>query len=242
MLRFILILLLNLHFTLTIHWVGDFSQFSSWNIKFAYLTENRQIVKDPLGGTETVLKVKYPAGSYSTATQKGGTGFFVYPFPNITTGHVSLEYDVLFPLDFEFVLGGKIPGLFGGRHTCSGGDTALDCWSGRLMWGKNGGGFGYFYLPKTAPHLPEFCALTDDAQCKQKYGFSLKGDKYFEKGKWTRVKETVKLNTPGQANGRILIEINGIPKFDFNKVIFRTTNNVPVHGFAFETCKKKNFF
>ena len=114
-----------LNYTNSLIWYGNFADFVNWNIKFSYLAENRQVVNDPLGGSDKVLKVKYPAGSYSThPTQKGyfnnniianigikinilkgGTGFFIYPYENMTIDHASLEYEVLFPLDFDFVKG-----------------------------------------------------------------------------------------------------------------------------------------
>ena len=38
------------------------------------------------------------------------------------------------PASFEYIQGGKLPGLYGGREECSGGDEAADCWSARFMW------------------------------------------------------------------------------------------------------------
>jgi hypothetical protein len=32
--------------------------------------------------------------------------------------NVSFEYSVFFPDDFDFALGGKLPGLYGGRTAC----------------------------------------------------------------------------------------------------------------------------
>jgi len=60
--------------------------------------------------------------------------------------NVTLTYDVFFPVDFDWVLAGKLPGLYGGREGCSGGDDAQDCFSTRLMWRKDG--FGELYLVK----------------------------------------------------------------------------------------------
>ncbi|KAF8823747.1 hypothetical protein HHX47_DHR9000532 [Lentinula edodes] len=38
------------------------------------------------------------------------------------------------------LMGGKLPGLYGGRQGCSGGDAAVDCFSTRPMWRKDGQG------------------------------------------------------------------------------------------------------
>lgn len=37
-------------------------------------------------------------------------------------------------------MGGKLPGLYGGKKGCSGGDTAEDCFSSRLMFRTGGMG------------------------------------------------------------------------------------------------------
>ena len=48
---------------------------------------------------------------------------------NSTT--VMLEYSVYFPKNFDFVKGGKLPGLYGGPANCTGGNAVLDCFSAR---------------------------------------------------------------------------------------------------------------
>ena len=236
--KIILLLTLNLNLIYCATWFGNFSSFSSWNIRHSNLAEMRDIVNDPKGGPDKVLRVKYSAGSYWTSPSKGGTQFYIYPLENIVTGHVSFEFEVLFPSNFDFVKGGKLPGLFGGRPGCSGGDSALDCFSGRFMWGPSSSGYCYLYIPKNVAHLPEFCQLTGFPKCDQQYGFGLAGRaNYFPKDKWNKIKETIKLNTPGQANGRLTISVNGNQIFDYDKIIFRTTNSISINGIMFETCK-----
>ena len=63
----------------------------------------------------------------------------------------------MFGAEFEFVKGGKLPGLYGGhsrwrwgwggRCRCSGGAEVGDCWSLRFMWRRDGQGEVYAYLP-----------------------------------------------------------------------------------------------
>jgi hypothetical protein len=141
---FLSYLLLNLHVVYSLVWIGDFAKFSTWKIENSYNDGNRQVVNDPKGGNDKVLKVKYPAGSVSNrpGLMKGGTGFYVYPFGTQKVSHAIFEYDVLFPKDFDFVKGGKLPGMFGGRisPSCSGGDDAHDCFTARFMFDKDAGG------------------------------------------------------------------------------------------------------
>ena len=77
----------------------------------------------------------------------GGAGFYMDGKIPITT-EVWLEYKIYFCSSFDFVKGGKLPGLYGGRHHCSGGDAATDCFSARLMWRRNGDGEVYMYIPR----------------------------------------------------------------------------------------------
>jgi hypothetical protein len=54
--------------------------------------------------------------------------------------NVSFSYGVFFPVGFDFVKGGKLPGLFGGKKACSGGAAAEDCFSMRMMFRTGGKG------------------------------------------------------------------------------------------------------
>ena len=51
--------------------------------------------------------------------------------------------------NYEFVQGGKLPGLFGGSVSCGGGANAaeLGCFSTRLMWRREGDAELYLYAP-----------------------------------------------------------------------------------------------
>ena len=92
-------------------------------------------------------------------------------------------------------------------------------------------------MPKLAPHLPEFCQLTGYPTCSQEYGFGIAGKaNYFPKDRWNKIKEIVKLNTPGQANGALTIFVNDVQIFTYDKIIYRLTNNIPINGIMFDTC------
>jgi hypothetical protein len=80
-------------------WYGDFANFKQWNITSSIRENMREVVKDPLGSGDMVLKVLYPRGSYAGGLP-GGTAF-VLKMQN--TDHASLEYDLLFPQSFDFV-------------------------------------------------------------------------------------------------------------------------------------------
>lgn len=94
---------------------------------------------------EVSLQLLYPKGSVNPGRKpQGGMEFYASPLEVHTARTVTLRYSVYFPKDFTWVLGGKLPGLYGGHSGCSGGNAALDCFSTRLMWRQ--GGIGELYL------------------------------------------------------------------------------------------------
>lgn len=67
----------------------------------------------------------------------------------IQRDELTLKYDIKMKENYEFVKGGKLPGLFGGATSCSGGANAADlgCFSTRLMWRRDGDAELYLYAP-----------------------------------------------------------------------------------------------
>lgn len=145
------------------YWLGNAAQMSTWHIQNVWL-RHYNVTDDPKGGDDKVIRVNFPKGSVNA--YGGGIGFSVFPFPKMGFLNVTLEYDLYIPPEFEWVLGGKLPGLAGNLY-CGGGSTAMNCFSARFMWAPKGDGFVYLYIPKDAPHLPEFCQLTNYKDCNR---------------------------------------------------------------------------
>ncbi len=207
--------------------------------------KNREFVKD---GNRHVLKVKYPKGTttptskFNPKGKRGGTGFYAEPLPlNILAKakQVSLEYSVYFPPKFNFVRGGKLPGLYGGSGNargCSGGSSASDCYSARVMWRKNGDGELYLYTPKAAKQHGDYKKIPPSTHCNPGYGDSIaRGSFKFAAGGWTRVRITVVLNSPGKQNGVIRLHANGKEVVKFDKIVWRTNDRVVTKGIMFQT-------
>ncbi|KAJ7118968.1 hypothetical protein C8R44DRAFT_878495 [Mycena epipterygia] len=157
----------------------------------------------------TAMQLLYPADSVNPAAKpQGGAEFYATPLDIAPADSVTMGYSVFFPDDFDWVKAGKLPGLFGGRMACSGGDAALDCFSTRLMWRPRGEGELYLYAPKDK-QTDALCAAQGSV-CDAAYGFSIgRGSFTWFAGGWTTVSQTVKLNTPGKQDGVFWLYVNG---------------------------------
>ncbi|KAF8842631.1 hypothetical protein BDN67DRAFT_1035498 [Paxillus ammoniavirescens] len=157
----------------------------------------------------SILQLVYPAHSVNPGSKPaGGADFYAAPLNLTAARNVTLEYSVFFPADFDWVKGGKLPGLYGGHTGCSGGSSAKDCFSTRLMWRPNGVGELYLYAPKDKQSE----ALCADPQsvCDSSYGFSVgRGSFSFTAGDWTNLRQNVVLNTPGQQDGVFTLLVDG---------------------------------
>ena len=134
----------------------------------------------------------------------------------VDLGRACLEYGIYLPKDFSFQRGGKLPGLFGG-HPIAGGrrSDGHNGFSLRLMWRSGGQGEVYAYVPKHPPGR----------------GLSIeRGAWRFERGRWTRISQEVVLNTPGKANGRLRIRIDGRLVVDRGGLTFRRRPGLGVSG------------
>jgi len=174
---------------------------------------------------ESALRVSYPAGSASARAQRLGESGFggaqVYLLlRNGPVDSLHLRYCLRFPVGFDFVKGGKLPGLFGG--TVTSGQHIPDGtngWSTRYMWRRGGAGEVYAYLPSSITH-----------------GTSLgRGSWSVTPGRWQSIEQSVRLNTPGNADGEITVWLDGQKVFSQTQVVFRTTASLHIDGVFFSS-------
>lgn len=182
----------------------------------------RVVESEPL---DRALEVRFPRGSASpevhreTGAPEGGAQFYA----RLLSGPVqaaTLRYAVRFPDGFDFVRGGKLPGLYGGTAT-SGGRTPSgdDGFSTRYMWRSDGMGEVYAYLPES-----------------EEVGTSLgRGDWTWPTGRWVLTEQEVVLNTPGRADGRLTVRIDGRQVLRLVDLEFRDDADVRVDGLFFST-------
>ncbi|KIJ18898.1 polysaccharide lyase family 14 protein [Paxillus involutus ATCC 200175] len=191
------------------------------------------------GGTSfpgPVLQVTYPAGSYS----EGSGGAQWYSLWNTTDGSsfnsMVLSYEIAFDSSFQWVQGGKLPGLRGGSdvYGCSGGvePNGTDCFSTRLMWRKNGAGEVYAYML-----TPNNLCSDNNILCNSDYGVSIsRGSFGFAAGQWSRVTLLVQMNNPPDvANGNVVFYFNDVLALTQSNLQFRSATDVDIGGIFFST-------
>ncbi|KAG0139553.1 hypothetical protein CROQUDRAFT_54546 [Cronartium quercuum f. sp. fusiforme G11] len=178
----------------------------------------------------SVIQVRYPLGSINPANKnapQGGMGFYASPLNISHATNVTFSYSVFFPKDFQFVKGGKLPGLYGGKTGCSGGVNSDNCFSTRLMFRERGMGELYLYAPKNKQG-PNVCKTPPTSYCNGEYGYSIgRGAWNFTPGAWTDVRQDIWLNTNGLPNGGFNVWVNGKLVMSANDAYYRNDEKSP---------------
>ncbi|KAF8578466.1 polysaccharide lyase family 14 protein [Ramaria rubella] len=190
----------------------------------------------------------YRKGSYKPSGEiKGGFGFYVKgpegewrnKLPD--SSEIVVAYAVRFQEDFDFIKGGKLPGIFGGEgdkaFKCTGGrkEDRCSCFDLRLMWRPDGQGELYAYLPISESNTRRLLAVPRSHQ-NVDFGFSVgRGSFKFQPGEWTTVAERVKLNRPGRDDGEIELWVDGVSVIKATGLILRETERSTFQGLHFQT-------
>ncbi len=196
-----------------------------WHLGFK--EERVSVVQDDNKGK--AIKVTFPAHQYGS----GGAAAFLNDLSfgvgferNFEELYVS--YDVKFAEDFDFVRGGKLPGLCGynvtqapqdGCNTGGGFPTGYDGWSARGMWRENGILENYVY------HADQFYEYGDDELWNVKA----------ERGKWHSFQHRIVLNSVGEANGIVEAWFDGVKVLSANNMLYRKTADIGINLFYFST-------
>lgn len=164
------------------------------------------------------LRVNFALGKIGP--EAGGAGWRM-PFGKHETAEMS--YTLRFSKDFDFVKGGKLPGLCGGPENVSGGRLAngQNGFSARLMWRRDGRGEAYVY------HKNQ----------KGDYGdsFAFPSDFRFPTDTPVKVRLAVSMNTPGKRNGALRVWIDEKLLVERSDMEWRSVDSFGVDGLYFET-------
>ncbi|MEE9351182.1 MAG: heparin lyase I family protein [Thiotrichaceae bacterium] len=197
-------------------WVQHYSDWSGpkWQMGRNLVT----VVEGDEAYSGKSLKLKYKKGVSSC---KGRKRCIFWPV-NLGAKLDKLYYGYRFKLseDFDFVKGGKLPGISGGKPS-SGGSTpnGKDVWSVRMMWDGKGRLVQYVYHPDQPG----------------KYGdvMFFEGQEPIERGLWHTVQTLVELNTPGEKNGRIVSWLDGKKVLIREDMRFRDIKGLEIDRFQF---------
>ncbi len=175
------------------------------------------IVEDADKTRGKVLEVIYPKAA--VGPRVGGAQFVVPLNPG---SQYTLSYDFCLSEDFDFRLGGKMPGLTSGGSKYTGGHKPDQGqgWSARFMWREDGEMVVYLYsvdmkgewgddYPLQMPHL--------------------------ERARWYHVKQRVTLNSPEGRDGRIEVWVDGASVLDLQNLRLRIGEQGEIDSFYFST-------
>lgn len=197
-----------------------------WHLGF---DQGRVQIVNTGGSNGNAMEVTYPAGRYGA----GGAAAFLSDvqfgmgLPK-TYEELYVAYDIRFAEGFDFVKGGKLPGLCGsdvnqspqtGCNTGGGYPTGYDGWSARGMWRADGELENYVY----------------HASQRNYYGDDEFWNVSATPGVWHRVQHRVVLNTPGQRNGILEAWFDGTKVLSRNNLEFRKTREIGINLFYFST-------
>lgn len=120
-----------------------------------------------------------------------------------------LAYRLRFAPGFDFVLGGKLPGLVGGSAPTGCVDDTGG-FSARSMWRADGLGVQYMYYPEKVNN------------CGDDFDYALDGaPALFQPGVWHTLEHRLVMNTPGQHDGRLQAWLDGQRVLDVPDFLFR---------------------
>lgn len=121
----------------------------------------------------------------------------------------TLTYQLRFPSTFQFVKGGKLPGLCGGQ-CWTGSNNGPGGWATRYMWRSGGQGE---------------VLLSDATTTGFGTDLGVGSWTFAADGQWHAIAQTVTMNTPGQANGSIVVHYDGAQVANFTGITFRAAGD-----------------
>jgi len=205
-------------------WQGTFDATwtpSKWSLGATFesgKTGRTEIIDDAQFGK--ALRVHYDAG----ASDHGGAEF-KGPLPGLPADAVCFSYWVRFDATFQWVKGGKLPGLCAGA-CFSGGNPSdgVSGWSMRYMWRAYGAGEEYGYILPAEPYGTELGLGT--------WTFGL--------GNWHHIEEQIILNDPGKSNGVARVwydrsQAGERPVYEATNLVYRSVFSLVIDRIFFST-------
>lgn len=215
--------------------VNKWEKSKNWNIiKYIYGKNTISYINN-----DKSIQILYPNGSWapSAGERYGFGGFNFYSQPKIfPIKHICFKYDLKFNSNFNWVKGGKLPGLWIGDIGASGGNHNINGYSYRMSWHTNGTAQAYIYIPKLQDEsYYNISGLISDSV----YGDTLwRGSFFFDRNIWYSIKLYIKLNTFKNSypnyDGIIGLTINETV-LTYKKIIWTTNKKHLINGIMMDT-------
>jgi len=193
--------------------VDNWEKSSDWNItKFIYGKDNVNLINN------SYIKVEYEAGSYAN---DGGFKFYSQPPFIFPSSSACFSYLVRFPNNFDFVRGGKLPGMWLGQIGANGGRNLDDGFSSRFMWRDSGNAEVYLYIPRNQTR--EYYNMTLD---NNRFGNSLwRGLINLRLNIWNNMTMCIRVNNFNSYDGIIKVIVNNVT-LEYNKLKWNNNNEL----------------
>jgi hypothetical protein len=152
-----------------------------------------------------------------------------------------LSYRLRFDDNFDFVRGGKLPGLCGGSCNSGGSQpNGFDGWSARMMWRTSPSGGSS--LPPDRANIVQYLYHPDQTANGGVNGDDLKWDdttptdwKIFDSDVWYHLQHRIVMNTPGAHDGIVQTWLDGEMVLDKQDIRFRDTASLKIDTLYFST-------
>lgn len=214
------------------------------NVAPWYITNisNEKAMSSQDGG----IRFAYKKG---VAGGKGGGSFKANPNKSLPAEGCVLSYDVFFPPGFQWVKGGKLPGVCIGTkpdECANGKEWTATAGSVRVNFKDDGAAAAYVYLALPGGSDGAYAAqgsnYKDAADIGKRSGednapghhiwLKKSGGLRFKSGEFNSVRLHVTLNTPGLKNGSLSLTVNGETR-SLTDVVFRTSASVRINAVNF---------
>lgn len=211
----------------------------------SYQGDGRIAVVQDDASESQALQVFYPKGKVKSKDSGAQWKWKIQP-----SQEVFASYRVKFDEDFDFVKGGKLPGVCGGDCN-SGGNvpTGYDGWSARMMWRADGRLEQYVYHPEQPGtfghqfawmHEPPVITLDQtDTACsgvgQQNPCYDSSHAVFVQLGVWHEITERVRVNDVGAHNGEMQAWLDGELVLDVRGIEFVKNDHNTVDAFYFST-------